>query len=287
MDNWEEVKTAYTVGVLGTVTAASNSLGVHRATVIRHIDTLEEKLGQKLFIRHTNGYTLTEAGEELTRVAKVTDKQFRLLSGRIKGQLGSIKGELIVTSLDALAPIILPLIREFHEQHAEARTVFIASEELLRLEYGEAHIALRPGKKPNAEDNKIIPYGTLKFGLFATEEYIEQYGKPKDMQDLKNYRMIGRYDHPKTYFEKWINDNIPSEQVALKATTPFTAYQAVLNHLGVGFLASFIQKEHPNLIEILPADENWHVPLWLVIHKDMYRTEKVKAFLEIIMKSEG
>ncbi|MEM9469504.1 MAG: LysR family transcriptional regulator [Pseudomonadota bacterium] len=282
MDNWEEVKTAYTVGLLGTVTAASDALGVHRATVIRHIDSLEEKLGQKLFIRHTNGYTPTEAGEELIRVVKVTNDQFKGLSGRIKGQSASIRGELIVTSLDALAPLILPSIKEFHEKHQEARTVFIASEQILHLEYGEAHIALRPGPKPDEEDNKVIPYGTLKFGLFATQEYIEKHGRPKNMDDLKNHRFISRYDYPRTHFEKWVKENIPHDNIVFQGTTPFLFYQGVINHIGIGFLASFIQKEHPNLVEVLPADEKWHVPLWLVVHQDLYRTEKVEAFLEVV-----
>lgn len=34
MDNWEELKAIYTVGMLGTVTAASKALELHRATVI-------------------------------------------------------------------------------------------------------------------------------------------------------------------------------------------------------------------------------------------------------------
>ena len=61
MDSWNEIKTAYQVARLGTVSAAAESLGVHRATVIRHIDALEAELGRKLFQRHIRGYTPTEA----------------------------------------------------------------------------------------------------------------------------------------------------------------------------------------------------------------------------------
>jgi DNA-binding transcriptional LysR family regulator len=49
MDMWNEIKTAYQVAKLGTVTAAAESLGVHRATVIRHIDSLEAELGKSCF----------------------------------------------------------------------------------------------------------------------------------------------------------------------------------------------------------------------------------------------
>ena len=52
MDNWDEIRTAYQVARMGTVSGAADVLGVHHATVIRHIDALEGKLGEKLFQRH-------------------------------------------------------------------------------------------------------------------------------------------------------------------------------------------------------------------------------------------
>ena len=68
MDNWDEIRTAYQVAQMGTVSGAAEVLGVHHATVIRHIDALEGRLGVKLFQRHARGYTATEAGEDLLRV---------------------------------------------------------------------------------------------------------------------------------------------------------------------------------------------------------------------------
>ena len=49
MDNWDEVKTALHVARIGTVSGAAEVLGVHHATVIRHIDALEERLGVSCF----------------------------------------------------------------------------------------------------------------------------------------------------------------------------------------------------------------------------------------------
>ena len=65
MNNWDEIKTAYQVARMGTVSGAAEVLGVHHATVIRHIDALEGQLGVKLFQRHARGYTATEVGDDL------------------------------------------------------------------------------------------------------------------------------------------------------------------------------------------------------------------------------
>ena len=55
MDRWDELRTAYAVARLGTVSAAATQLNIHRATVVRHIDALEEALGGRLFQRHGRG----------------------------------------------------------------------------------------------------------------------------------------------------------------------------------------------------------------------------------------
>ena len=65
MTNWDEIRTAFHVARLGTVSAAAEALGVHHATVIRHVDALEARLGARLFQRHARGYTPTEAGRDL------------------------------------------------------------------------------------------------------------------------------------------------------------------------------------------------------------------------------
>ena len=96
MENWDEIRTAYQVARLGTVSGAAEVLGVHHATVIRHIDALEGRLGVKLFQRHARGYTPTEAGQDLLRVAQATDDQFSQLSGRIKGRGNAVSGELVL-----------------------------------------------------------------------------------------------------------------------------------------------------------------------------------------------
>ena len=47
MDNWDEIRTAYQVARMGTVSGAAEVLGVHHATVIRHIDALEGAAGRQ------------------------------------------------------------------------------------------------------------------------------------------------------------------------------------------------------------------------------------------------
>ena len=106
MDNWDEIRTAYQVARLGTVSGAAEVLGVHHATVIRHIDALEKRLGTRLFQRHARGYTPTESGRDLLSVAQSTEEQFGQLASRIKGQGDTVTGELVVTAPLGMSPLI-------------------------------------------------------------------------------------------------------------------------------------------------------------------------------------
>ena len=119
MDNWNEIRTAAKVASVGTISAAADALGVHRATVTRHIDELEAQLSAKLFHRHARGFTPTELGIELLRIANATEEQFGQLIRLAKGQSETLSGEITITTVEVLAPHIIPRIATFGSLHPD------------------------------------------------------------------------------------------------------------------------------------------------------------------------
>ena len=289
MDNWEEVKTAYTVGVLGTVTAASEALDVHRATVIRHIDSLEEKLEQQLFLRQTNGYTPTEVGRELIRVVKVTDEQFNTLSDKMRGIKERLSGELIVTSPEFLAPLVISAISQFRIDHPHINTRYIISEKMMKLEYGEAHLAVRPvlhPKDPAQEsDNHIIPFCDYVLGLYASLAYIERHGKPSSPDDFDKHYFVDRgleQSRKLSPFEQWLRYHVPHENFVFACESPPILHLAIITGTGIGFLPNYKARLYPELVEVTPRIEEGVIPIALIVHKKMYETEKVRELINIL-----
>src|SRR6056297_1937500 len=207
MDNWDEIRTAYNVARVGTVSGAAEVLGVHHATVIRHIDALEDRLGVKLFQRHARGYTPTEAGEDLLRVAQATDDQFAQLSGRIKGRGNDVTGELVVTSLGGLSHLLVPVLAEFQCDFPELVVRYLTGDRLFRLEYGEAHVAIRAGSVPDQPDNVVQPFFKQDFALYASEAYVARHGVPASCDAFDGHRFVGG-DDPETRapFLRWLHD---------------------------------------------------------------------------------
>lgn len=283
MDNWDEIRTAFQVARIGTVSGAADALGVHHATVIRHIDALEERLGVKLFQRHARGYTSTEAGQDLMQVATATDDQFTQLAGRIRGQGEGVSGDLVVTSLVMLSPMITPVLAKFRTENPGLTVRFLTGERLFRLEYGEAHVAIRAGDAPSEPDNVVQPLITQRTHLVAAPSYIAEHGLPKDVDDLANHWFIGHDSvDSRAPFNRWLAAQVPASRIAFRATDSRAMMDAVTAGAGIGFVASWMLKQHSDLVEVMPSRDEWSAPLWLVTHVDLHRTTKVQAFLKFL-----
>lgn len=288
MENWDEIKTAYQVARKGTVSGAAEVLGVHHATVIRHIDALEGHLGVKLFQRHARGYTPTEAGEDLLRVAQTTDDQFSQLVGRIKGRGAEVSGELVVTSLSSVASKMVPILADFQKAHPDVQVRYLTGSRLFRLEYGEAHVAVRAGPAPQQPDNVVQAFAPLVYGLFASNEYIATHGQPKGVADFPSHRFVAHDDlaHRAPTFQ-WLNSLVPKEAITFRATNENALEQAVIDGAGIGFMALNRAKSRSDLVEIMPTQPEWAAKLWLVTHVDLHRTNKVQTFLEFLKTRSG
>jgi DNA-binding transcriptional LysR family regulator len=285
MKNWTEIRTAYQVARLGTISAAADDLGIHRATVIRHIDALESALGAKLFQRHSRGYTATEVGEDLLRVAQATEDQFSDLFSRTQGRSAELTGDLIVTSHERMAGLILPAVHRFRLQNPLISVHYLASPKLLKLEYGEAHVAVRSGPKPEQPDNVAQPFFEVKLALYAHESYVARRGLPATKAEYGDHTFAcwqNKTGYARFPFTKWFANNVPARSIALQTEHQYIAEQAVLLGIGIGLFPIHEARKHPELIQVLPPQDDWLVPLWLVTHVDLHRTVKVQGFISLL-----
>ena len=286
MENWDEIRTAFQVARLGTVSGAADVLGVHHATVIRHIDALEKRLGVRLFQRHARGYAATEAGRDLLGVAQATEEQFSQLSSRIKGQGETVTGELVVTSITGLADLLTPVMASFQEEHPGLIVRFLTDMRLFRLDYGEAHVAIRAGSAPTEPDNVAQPLVRMRWGLYAAKAYVDRHGVPAGIDDFPQHRFIST-DSPdsRAPFYKWLRETVPVDCLTYLATEPASMEAALRAGAGIGFLAARLAADDPDLVEVLPPRPEWDSPLWIVTHVDLHRTLKVQSFLGHLKKS--
>jgi len=282
MEYWTEMRTALTLARLGTVSATAAEIGVHRATVNRHIDTLESVFGVPLFQRHARGYALTEAGKAMFEVASRADQMFSDLQGRSRNMAGQVSGKLIVTGVAGVAPTILPAIQRFHDAYPEIEIEFLAEARLARLEYGEAHIAFRTGPKPDDLDYVVRRYNPIRFGLYASESYVARAGHP-DLSNLNGHKFVTPISFSRTApYHDWLAENVTDDLIVLRSNSEEVRRQAVCIGLGMAFIDDQDAFYYKHLVEIIPPSDDVAIPLWIVTHVDLHRTAKVQAFLDCV-----
>ncbi|WP_372837499.1 LysR family transcriptional regulator [Phaeovulum sp.] len=277
-DNWDEIRTAYQVARAGTVSGAAEVLGVHHATVIRHIDALEGRLGARLFQRHPRGYTPTEAGQLLLAVAQATDDQFAQLGARIAGVGEDVSGELIITSLPNLSQMVLPALAQLAAEHPAVRLRYITDLRVYRLEYGEAHVAIRAGARPTEPDNVVQLLCARESALYATPAYIAAHGVPRSDAELAEHVFVGAEPgKSRAPYHHWLAAHVPSEAMVFVSNEFDAQLGAVRAGIGLGFLPVTEARADAGLVEVMPPRPEWSAALWLVTHVDLHRTPKVQA----------
>ena len=283
VESWDEIRTAYHVARAGTVSGAAEALGVHHATVIRHVNALEERMGVKLFQRHPRGYTATEAGADLLTVARATDDQFEQLQSRIRGRGDEVSGELVVTSLHSASPMLVPILTRFRARHPGLIVRYLTGDRILRLEYGEAHVAIRAGAPPENPDNVVQRFGAMESAIYGAESYLSARGTPASEEDLAGHDFVSLDDaSSRAPFARWLRERVPPERIVFRASDLRIMREAVVAGAGLGFVSCWDAPRWPELRLVLPPQEAWAAPLWLVTHVDLHRTTKVQAFTRFL-----
>lgn len=279
-ESWDDIRVAYHVARLGTLSAAADHLGIHHATVIRKIDALENLLGSKLFHRHPRGYTPTDAGLDLLRVGAETQDQLTRLMGQLRGHESTLGGELIVTTVSGLSHWLTPLLAEFQRQNDDVTISLMLEDRPLQMEYGEAHIALRAGARPQEPDNIVQRLCRFPGSLFATKSYLEKFGPLENDAAIANHRFVVASSPTSTApCHIWERQHIPKSSIVYRASEVRSAADAIVAGIGIGFLDCWSASNYPGLIQMVPSRAMWDTHVWMVTHSALHRTVKIQMLL--------
>lgn len=312
ISNWDTLKTAHELAKRGTVSSTAEALGIHRATVIRHIDSLEQVLNCKLFYRHGRGYTMTEAGQELLHATNKMDAAVMQLHARIRGQ-DKLAGDFVITSLEFIAPLLMPVLQHFGQQHPNLCIRYLTSQDLFKLEHGQAHIAIRTGIQPEHPDYVVRPFASLQMGLYAHSSYVTKFGLPTCEDDLSMHQFVSTHDDaPKPAAYQWLHQHVPTNNIIFRSNNITVLSSAIKSGIGIGAMLVHEARKDLSLIPVQFSDRTittqvrgeysiedkfknktnqtlptpiWKIHNWLLTHGDLHRSDKVQHFLSVLNKN--
>ena len=154
-----------------------------------------------------------------------------------RGAADDVSGTVTVTALDVLVPFALPMLARVQAEHPALTVDLVSSDRVLKLEYGEAALAFRIGRKPDHPDNVVIKAGTIEIGLYATSAYVEAFDLPNSPDDYAAHRFVGPGDEtPRTPYFEWLKETVPLEAITFRSNNVASSFEAVKAGLGIGFL---------------------------------------------------
>ena len=89
----------------GNITHASSILNISQPALSRQIKSLEDEIGVQLFVRNTDGLTLTKAGINLSKSVYFVDNEIEKVKNILFSNEDIPKGKLRVTATNAFGAL--------------------------------------------------------------------------------------------------------------------------------------------------------------------------------------
>lgn len=285
--SWQDLQFFLATARGGTLSAAAQLLGVNASTVQRRLCALEATLHARLFEKSPRGYALTEAGSELLEHAVAIEAEIQEAERRIAGRDQSLGGIVRVTTADDLAILVLgPILRDFRVRHSRVCIDLAVDSDAADLARREADVAIRPGYEPRVDD--VIARRVCRIGvaLYASRHYIARHGRPEPLERLAEHSLV-RSDAGRSHLpmERFLDRYAKPAAAAFRSNSMLARLAAVRDGLGAGMLPCFIGDPETSLVRIGPIRPEVSATLWILIHADLRRNARVRAFAEFAHES--
>jgi DNA-binding transcriptional LysR family regulator len=266
-----------------TLAAAAESLDVDVSTVFRRLEALERRLHVRLFDRSARGYQLTEAGERASAAAERIETEIHALDREITGRDQQLSGILRITASETLSHAVLPqLFAEFHSQHPRIQLVLAIDNRVLDLSRREADVALRTRRPADAAlfGRKLA---TIAWAFYGAADRSKALRRESNRYDFSRCSVIG-WDDPasRVAASEWVVKNVPADRIVYRSSSLVNQLMSVRAGIGVALLPCYLADPDPNVRRLTAPIEDVAGELWIVTHKDLKETARVRSFLSIV-----
>jgi DNA-binding transcriptional LysR family regulator len=289
----EKLRVFYQVAKHGSISAAAAKLKIAQSAISRSISMLEEELNTQLFIRPggAKGVIPSDSGQlllnsakkifELENLARIEVEDFN------KEPAGTLK---IITSLGTINFWLIEILPGFLKQHPKFNFILEGyNDVMIEFEGSDADVAIGPfvTNAPDLLQNYLMSY-PLK--LYASREYIKNFGLPKSVTELDNHRIIIFSTFRKSFLGNvdWHLNLGCAPGVSRKPFLQVNSSLALTKAAEQGLGIITMNPNFPGvekLIEILPGLEGHSVDIYYSYHRNLKSSRRITAFQEYLKKN--
>ena len=286
--DWSLYRFFLAVAQCGSLSGAARQLGVSQPTVGRQIQELEGHLGARLFDRVASGYVLTETGEAIVGLAKSIELSAVAIERRIAGEDQSLAGSICLCAPEGLGNCwLVPKLAKLRDRHPEIDVDLVIGMSLRDLVRREADVALRIGN-PGSDELIGRRIAKVAFGLYASEAYLSRYGAPRSLGDLSRHTVIGSTGPVANLSQvERLQAMMGETGFGFSCNTLLVQFSALQHGLGLLPIPHYMAHGHPELHRVLEEDFSDSLDLWLLTHRDLKETARIRTVLSFLGEEIG
>ncbi len=285
--DWDNARVFLEVVRCGSFRSAAERLGQSINVVRRRVDDFERQIGATLFTRDVLGTRLTEEGTKVVAaVERMEAASFDLM--RARGLISpQVKGEIRVAVTEGLgtfwlAPRLVEFQRSFPNILVDLHCA-MRSADVLRH---EADIAIQLSM-PTTLDVKIVKLGRLHVMFYASQKYIDIYGKPNSYEELIRHRIVMQFADQtaaKEIFDSWFPNTSQQDLLVMRNNVSSANYWAIAKGAGIGLLPTYASAIGA---KVVPIDIDLHraFDIWLSYHPASNGIPRIRHMIDWIIEA--
>lgn len=269
--DWNDLRYVLALARQGSLSATARLLKVNHATVARRIAALESSLGLTLFERRARGYVPTPAAAPVLQAAEQIEAPLLRLARLGDASAGEkISGTVRITCTEGVAShSVAPLLAGLRQRWPGLQIELVVEHRSLSLARREADIAIR-WARPKTGELYASKLGAVPYRL---------YRAPSAAATDRN--TVAAFDESLAEIPEslWLKSSGLTQAIRSNSMIPLVA--AARAGACAVLLPEYIGRQYPELVPE-PGKPPVTRELWLVLHRDLRQTPRVRAVADLL-----
>ena len=286
--DWNLIRSFVAVGETGSLSAAARRLRSSQPTVGRHIETLEEALGVKLFLRGKRGYELTETGADLMERGKAAANAMAGFSLRAAGTEERMAGTVRIAASELIATYVLPtIVARLLAEEPALELEIVASDRVENLLRRDADIAVRM-MRPTQLDIVARKIADIPLRMCAARSYLDRRGRPTSLADLADHELAG-FDRSDLIIVGMaeLGLKVRRSRFRLRTDSQPVFWEAMRAGNGIGFAQAPMIERDAQVEALMPDLAPASLPMWLAMHRDVQSSRRIRRVADALGQGLG
>lgn len=284
--NWDSYRYFLAVAETGSLSAAARYLSVSQPTVGRQIAELEERVGTRLFNRASHGYSLTLAGTQIFQKVKAISGEIASVDRQVDRLDQDYSGNVCISATEGFGAYWLTSrLADLSFKFPQIQFDLLLDVAVLDTRKRQADIAIRLSNPKSSElvGRRVSKVG---FGLYGADAYFERFGLPETVSDLGRHRFIDwHFQEDGFILSSALSRYIEQYQIVFRTDTVAAQVEATQKGIGLMLAPHYMIPKNTGIRRILHEEISEAVDLWVLTHKDLRHTNRVRTVIEHLVSA--